>query len=92
MTKSIICDYTDHCFLCGSYRDIEIHHVFGGANRKLSDKYGLTVPLCVNCHNRPPHGAHFNIETMQYLREVGQRAFEEHYAEDFREVFGRNYL
>lgn len=90
--KSIICDYTDHCFLCGSYRDIEIHHIFGGANRKLSDKYGLTVPLCRGCHNLPPHGAHFNRETMQYLHEIGQRAFEEHYTEDFVEIFGRNYL
>ena len=92
MTKSIVCDYTDHCFLCGSYRNIEIHHIMGGGNRKLSDYYGLTVPLCRSCHNEPPTGAHFNRETMDYLRSVGQEAFERKYSyEEWMRLFGRSY-
>lgn len=91
--KSIICDYKDHCFLCGSHRDIEIHHIMGGANRKLSDRYGLTVPLCHECHNEPPYGAHFNPEVMNYLKRVGQEAFEREYShEEWMRIFGRNYL
>lgn len=91
--KSIICDYDDHCFLCGSYRDIEIHHVMGGANRKLSDKYGLIIPLCHSCHNEPPHGAHFNVETMNYLKGVAQTEFEHLFShEEWMDIFGKNYL
>ena len=37
------------CFLCGRNGRgdrLERHHIFGAANRKLSEKYGLTVWLC----------------------------------------------
>ena len=47
------------CYVCG-YPVTEIHHIFGGANRKISDKYGFTVRLCHYHHNEPPDGAHFN--------------------------------
>lgn len=87
------------CFLCGrsetSCNRLEVHHLFGGANRKLSDKYGLTVTLCHACHNEPPDGAHFNKEVMQYLHECGQRkAMQEQgwTRDEFREIFGKNYL
>lgn len=81
------------CFLCGRYGWLEEHHIFGAYNRKKSEFYGLKVQLCHRCHNEPPHGAHHNKETMQYLHEVGQRAFERHYPEeDFMQIFGKNYL
>lgn len=81
------------CFICGSVRWLERHHVFGGANRKLSEKYGLTVYLCHHCHNEPPNGVHFNKERMDWLRAEGQRRFEEEFPElDFRKIFGKNYL
>ena len=42
------------CFLCGrndTGDPLERHHIFGGANRKKSEKYGLVVYLCGNrCH------------------------------------------
>lgn len=31
--------------LCGSTKWIERHHIFGGALRKKSEKYGLVVDL-----------------------------------------------
>lgn len=37
--------YTE-CFLCHQYCDTEKHHIFGGALRKKSEKYKLTVQLC----------------------------------------------
>ena len=46
------------CYLCGSVRALERHHIFGAYNRRKSEKYGLTVLLCHNCHNEPPRGAH----------------------------------
>lgn len=88
------------CFLCGcngnAYgRRIERHHLFGGANRKLSEQYGLTVDLCHACHNEPPLGAHFNAETMLYLHRYGQKKFMDETgksAEEFAALFGKNYL
>lgn len=87
------------CFLCGrsesAYNRMEVHHLFGGANRKKSDRLGLVVPLCHGCHNEPPYGVHFNKETMQMLHEYGQRkAMEENgwTTEDFIREFGKNYL
>ena len=36
------------CWLCGrngADDPLDVHHIFGGANRKLSDRFGLTVYL-----------------------------------------------
>lgn len=86
---------TGHCFLCGRYGPVERHHIFGGANRKKSEKYGLTVNLCHWCHNEPPEGVHHNAAAMQRLHEYGQRkAMKEQgwTAEEFRREFYKNYL
>lgn len=89
--KSIIQEDTDYCYICGRY-GTEIHHIFGASNRKWSTKYGLIVGLCYN-HHRGNQGVHFNKELNVKLKQIGQKAFMEHYPEaDFLAVFGRNYL
>lgn len=81
------------CYFCGSTHWLECHHLWGGANRNKSTRYGLVVYLCHYCHNEPPNGVHHNRARMDYLRQVGQRAFMQHYPnEDFLKIFGRNYL
>lgn len=83
------------CYFCGSTQWLERHHVFGGACRKLSEKYGLVVDLCHFCHNEPPNGVHFNAERMAELRkEFQEKAMAENgwTTEDFIRIFGRNYL
>lgn len=87
------------CWLCGrnGYADpLDRHHIFGAANRKKSEKYGLVVYLCHHdCHIFGEQAAHRNKETMQRLHEYGQRkAMEENgwTKEDFIREFGRNYL
>ena len=91
MAKSIITKIDNYCFLCGR-RASEVHHIFGGPNRALSEKYGLTVPLCHWCHNEPPNGAHHCKETADLLHKIGQTRFEQEYPElDFLELFGKNY-
>lgn len=88
----------DTCFLCKRNRHagrLELHHIFGGARRKLSTKYGLCVTLCEECHRLGKHAVHQSAETMQYLHEYGQRkAMKENgwTVEQFREVFGKTYL
>lgn len=90
--------HDDTCFLCKRNRHagrLEVHHIFGGARRKLSDAYGLTVTLCADCHRESEHAVHRNAATMQYLHEYGQRLAMERFGWDivhFRKVFGKNYL
>ena len=90
--KSII-SKEESCFLCGSKNWLEKHHLYGGANRKKSEQYGLWVYLCHYCHNEPPYGVHHNANNMQQLREFGQRVFEDTYPDkNFLQEFGKNYL
>lgn len=95
MAKSILQTDKQSCFLCGGHNWLEEHHVFGGANRKNSEKYGLKVHLCHWCHNEPPNGVHHNSENRQTLQSMVQEKAMQHYGwteDDFRHIFGKNYL
>lgn len=90
--KSII-SKTKECFVCGTDYNIHEHHIFGGPNRKLSEKHGLKVCLCGYHHNLSNEGVHFNKELDTELKELGQRAFELNGSrEEFIRIFGKNYL
>ena len=92
--KSII-QKNKECFLCNTSQWLEEHHIFEGANRKLSEKYGLKVWLCHSHHNEPPNGVHHNKENMLELKRIGEKCFIEYYnktADDFIKIFGKNYL
>lgn len=87
------------CWLCGrngSQDPLDRHHIFGGAKRKKSEKYGLVVYLCHNrCHIFGPEAVHVNAKTMKKLRQYGQKkAMEENgwTTQDFIREFGKNYL
>ena len=89
----------EYCFLCGrngSTDPLDTHHLFGGAFRSRSDKYGLTVRLCHNsCHIFGKYAAHHNADTMKRLRIYGQqKAMKEQgwSTEDFIRVFGKSYI
>lgn len=89
------------CYLCRLLdRDYSIkpireeHHVMGGtANRRLSEKYGLKVYLCLNHHRFGPKAVHKNAEVAELLHKEAQKAFLWIYPNlDFRKIFGKNYL
>lgn len=90
---SIIADRLDRCIICGSYLDVEKHETdFGTANRKLSIKYGLVVPLCYK-HHRGTYGVHGRegSKLNKKLKELGQKAFEYHYPDlNYSDIFGEN--
>lgn len=91
MTESII-QNEKQCFLCGKQYGLERHHVLGGPNRKWSEKYGLTVWLCHDCHTGTD-GAQYNKEKNFKLKEIAQKAFEKIYThDDWMRIFGRNYI
>lgn len=83
------------CFLSGTYGIVERHHIFGGARRNLSEKYGLVVELSHGKHQTDRDSAHRCGETADKLHRYGQRKamLEQGWTvEEFRLVFGRNYL
>lgn len=71
------------------------HEVFFGANRQKSIEYGLVVFLTPEAHNMSDKGIHANREFDLYVKRIAQRAAMEKYdwtIDDFREIFGKNYL
>lgn len=101
MAKSII-QSNKECFMCRRIlgagvqlpdRFLEEHHIFNAANRKHSDKYGLTVWLCPAHHRTGKNAVHSDYQAMVFMKRIGQMAFEERYGhEEFMNVFGKNYL
>ena len=93
--KSIIDrDMKGQCFICGKTGYTERHHIYGSANRKYSEQYGLTVYLCPECHRTSDVSAHKNKEVRYTLQRIGQRTFETKCGsrEQFVKMFGKNYL
>lgn len=93
MKKSIVTDNMDVCYVCGRPRQAVHHIYFGTALRKISDKHGFIVPLCLECHIGN-YGVHFNKVLDQKLKQCCQRKYEAmgHSREEFRKLIGRSYL
>ena len=71
-------------------------YFFGIANRKLSEKDGLKVWLCRNCH-RGTSGVHGkNGHTLdKYIKRVAQMVYMKKYnktKEEFIKRYGKSYL
>ena len=93
MAKSIM-QTEKECFVCGTTYGLELHHcIYGTANRKLSDKYGLTIWLCNAHHTQNGSGIHFNKDLDAHVKKLAQERFEAVHEPNTRfiDVFGRNY-
>lgn len=99
--KSIMHEKQDGtCYLCMmlhsdfSRKLTQEHHViFGNANRKLSERYGLKVYLCLEHHEVGEEAVHINAENALLVKKEAQKAFEKRWPElDFRKIFGKNFL
>lgn len=92
MAKSVIQERKE-CYFCGKLTNLERHHVFGGvANRPISEKYGLTVWLCHNCHTGKD-GAQYDKMKNLRLKQDAQFAFERnHTRSEWMKLIGKNYL
>ena len=81
------------CYICGRTVNLERHHIFAGACRKWSEKYGLWVWLCGTTCHRGIDGAQYDREKNLYLKMDAQTAFErDHTRAEFMKIFGKNYL
>ena len=99
MAKSIIQEDKTYCFLCGQnafVEPLEEHHVYGGSNRKISEKYGLKVYLHSNkCHKFGKYSVHRNAEINKALKAKIQNIAIEHFGwsvEDFIKKIGKSYI
>lgn len=90
---SILTEDMETCYLTGMTYWVERHHIFGGANRKASEVYGLIVPLQHHLHEEK-FGVHQNRALDLQLKQCAQRAFEAVHGtrEEFMLIFGKNYL
>jgi len=94
---SIFTDNMEKCIISHNENpsDIERHHVFGGFNRKRSEKYGFIAPLDKRLH---PNGANCSEENWRvldhHLKQYCQEWYEENVGtrEQFIAEFGRNYI
>lgn len=97
--NSIIQTDKSYCYLCGknsNFEPLDEHHVYGGSNRKLSEKYGLKIYLHHStCHIFGKNAVHNNAAVSRELKADVQRKAMEHYGwtvGEFRRIFGKNYL
>lgn len=90
---SVFTDNMEHCYFTGT-SPVERHHIFGGAYRKKSEKYGFVVPLRPDLH---PNGVHAGKSAKQVdaiLKRMAQEYYESHIGtrEEFIEEFGKSRL
>ena len=64
---SILGSRKGRCYLCSRCGQTQEHHIFGGPNRTLSEKYGLKVYLCLECHATGKHAVHRDKAVMDEL-------------------------
>lgn len=82
------------CYHCKTTRNLEEHHcLYGTANRKISERFGLKVYLCSE-HHRGKNGVHGQNKYLDItLKQLAQKKIEESRTrEDFIKIFGKNYL
>lgn len=97
MSKSIIQQDSYYCFIHKHFLNLEVpavheHHcIHGNANRKLADKDGLTVFLCLSCHSALHDKGIFDLE----LQQLAEKMWLEHYrktVDEWISRYGKNYL
>ena len=98
--KSIMQQKDGRCYLCellhqdfSEKRCLEEHHaIYGTAQRKLSEKWGLKVYLCAAHHRTGAEAVHNNPHISAMVKDRAQRAFENKWPDlDFLSIFGKNY-
>lgn len=78
------------CHRCGVMGQLAHHHLIGGPYRSKSDKLGLVVPLCANCHWAIHHNASANRQLRRYAELLMlQRGWTR---EKWIAEFGKDYL
>ena len=95
MNRFSILQKEKKCYVCGIDKNIHIHEVYFGRNRKKSIEDGCCVYLCGKHHNQSNEGVHFNHQLDERLKQIVEEIWCKHYnktPDEFRERYGKNYL
>ena len=92
MGKSILQEDRS-CYLCGRMTGLERHHCLAGnANRPISEKEGLWVWLCHECHTGTEGAQYDKLKNLR-LKQDAQFAYERtHSRSEWMKLIGKNYL
>lgn len=71
---SIFTDNMDVCVITGA-KGAEPHHIFNGANKVLSEKYGFILPLRHDWHKGTEYSIHQNKDLRLKYRTACQRYY-----------------
>ena len=83
----------EECFLCEKTYGLETHHIFNGPYKKASEKHGLLIKVCSDCHTMAPGAIHRDSMLKTKLKIMGQKIFEHtHTREEFIKEFGKSYI
>jgi hypothetical protein len=83
----------NECFICKKRYGLQTHHIFNGALKKFSEKYGFLIKVCAWCHTIDKDSIHNNANLRKKLKAFAQRIYEQtHTREDFIREVGKNYL
>lgn len=90
---SVFTEDMNHCYFTG-VAPVERHHIFGGANRKNSEKYGFVIPLRPDLHPNGVCAGQGAKLIDNKLKTMAQEYFEREYGtrDDFRRIFGKSYI
>ena len=83
------------CYVCGIDKNIHIHEVYFGKNRKKSIEDGCCVYLCGKHHNQSNEGVHFNSLLDLKLKQDMEYQWMYYYnksIEEFIKRYGKNYI
>ena len=83
------------CYITGDEYNLHEHHVYNGANRKISEKYGLKIYLRADWHNMEKYSIHMDSELDRRIKAEVQQIAMDHYGwsvEEFRRLIGKSYL
>jgi hypothetical protein len=90
---SVFTDDMDHCMFTGA-SPVERHHVYGGVNKKNSEKYGFIAPLRPDLHPNGVFAGKDAKEIDTYLKRKAQEYYEQNIGtrEQFVAEFSKSYL
>ena len=78
------------CRVCGGYGVTDLHHIFGGRFRQISDRHGFLIELCRECHHKAHHVAEFGT-ALKHDAEL-EWLEEGHTLDEWMEIFGRTWV
>lgn len=81
---------THRCRICGAYGVTQIHHIFPGPRRRISEREDFVIELCPACHEK----AHSNADFSYGLKHDAQLEWlwSGHTMDEWMKMMGRSYV